>query len=270
MCGGTRADQLLQNILKLLTKEYGDNCRRCLVSSETFIVSNVCCRLSQKICMLINGFQDTGENKKELDILMRSFSRLKKVDPVIRCQGPVVVLTGTVNSCKRFLMKQAAHTMAACNFFEDTHHDLVVICCNIYRCVDRCQLMLCRCNLIVLCLCCYAQLPALLVDFLHVCGDSLTDGSEIVVIHLLSLRRHSTEKSSSCVDQVFSLEPFLLVDQEIFLLSSNGRRYFFGSCISEKAEKSKCLCIDRFHGTKKRCFLIKCLSCVGAECCRDT
>ena len=227
MCGGTCADQLLQNILKLLTKEYGDNCRRCLVSSETFIVSNVCCRLSQKICMLINGFQDTGENKKELDILMRSFSRLKKVDPVIRRQGPVVVLTGTVNSCKRFLMKQAAHTMAACNFFEDTHHDLVVICCNIYRCVDRCQLMLCRCNLIVLCLCCYAQLPALLVDFLHVCGDSLTDGSEIMVIHLLSLRRHSTEKSSSCIDQIFSLEPFLLINQEILLLSSNGRSYFF-------------------------------------------
>ena len=88
MCGGTCADQLLQNILKLLTKEYGDNCRRCLVSSETFIVSNVCCRLSQKICMLINGFQDTGENKKELDILMRSFSWLKKVDPssVVRDQ----------------------------------------------------------------------------------------------------------------------------------------------------------------------------------------
>lgn len=88
MCGGTCADQLLQNILKLLTKEYGDNCRRCLVSSETFIVSNVCCGLSQKICMLINGFQDTGENKKELDILMRSFSRLKKVDPssVVRDQ----------------------------------------------------------------------------------------------------------------------------------------------------------------------------------------
>ena len=31
--------------------------------------------------MLINGFQDTGEDQKELNIFMRSFSRLKKVDP---------------------------------------------------------------------------------------------------------------------------------------------------------------------------------------------
>ena len=270
MCCCACADQLLQHILKLLAKEYGDNCRRCFISTETFIVSNVCCRLSQKICVLINGFQDTGENKKELDILMRSFSRLKKVDPVICCQGPVIVFTGTVNSCKRFLMKQAAHTMTAGNFFEDTHHDLIVICRNIYRCIDRCQLMLCRCYLIMLCLGCYTQFPALLVDFFHICGDSLTDSSKIMVIHLLSLRRHGTEKSSSCVNQIFSLEPFLLVNQEIFLLSSNGRSYFFGSCISEKAKKAKCLCINRFHGTEKRSFLVKCLPCIGTECSRDT
>jgi len=185
--------------------------------------------------MFINRFQDTGQYKKELDILMRSFTWLKKVDSVIGCQGPVVVFTGTVHSCERFLMKQAAHTVAAGNFFKDTHHDLVVVCSDIYRCVDRSQLMLCRCNLVMLCLGCYAQFPALLVDFFHVCGDSLTDGSEIMVIHLLSFRRHGTEKCSSCVDQVFSLEPFLFVNQEIFLFSSNGRSYFFGSCISEKA-----------------------------------
>ena len=87
--------------------------------------------------------------------------------------------------------------------------------------------MLCRCNLIVLCLCGNAHLPQLNVDLLHKGSNSLTDGSEIMVIHLLSLRRHSTEKSSSCIDQVFSLEPFLLINQEILLLSSNGRSYFF-------------------------------------------
>ena len=250
MCGGTCADQLLQHILKLLTEEYGDNCRRCFISTETVIVSNVCCRLSQKICVLINGFQDTGENKKELDILMRSFSRLKKVDPVIRCQGPVIVLTGTINSCKWFLMKQAAHTMAACNFFEDTHHDLVVICRNIYRCVDRCQLMLCRCNLVVLCLCCYAQLPALLVDFFHVCGDSLTDGSEIVVIHLLSLGGGSTEQGSSGENNIFTLQSLGRIYQEIFLLRANGRQYFGSFCIAEQADDTDRLLAQSLHGTK--------------------
>ena len=135
-------------------------------------------------------------------------------------------------------MKQAAHTMATCNFFEDTHHDLVVICCNIYRCVDRCQLMLCRCNLIVLCLCCYAQLPALLVDFLHVCGDSLTDGSEIMVIHLLSFRRHGSEKSASGVNQILSLHIFLFINKEILLLCTNRWCHPFGGRISEKSEKS--------------------------------
>ncbi len=40
--------------------------------------------------------------------------------------------------------------------------------------------------------------------------NSLTDSSEVMVIHLLSFRRHSSKKSSACINQVFSLKPFSL------------------------------------------------------------
>ena len=52
--------------------------------------------------MFINRFQDTGQYKKELDILMRSFTWLKKVDSVIGCQGPVVVLPEPFTPAKGF------------------------------------------------------------------------------------------------------------------------------------------------------------------------
>ena len=101
---------------------------------------------------------------------------------VVRDQ--LLCFTGTIQACKRFLVKQTAHAVTACHLFQDTHHDLVVICCNINRCIDRRKLMLCRCNLIVLGLGCNSQLPALFIYFFHICGNSLTDGSEIMVIHL--------------------------------------------------------------------------------------
>ena len=84
---------------------------------------------TQEVLILVNGLDDRAEEGEELRVLMRRLARGEKIYPSVGGEGPVVVLTGTVNSCKRFLMKQAAHTMAACNFFEDTHHDLVVICC---------------------------------------------------------------------------------------------------------------------------------------------
>ena len=94
--------------------------------------------------------------------------------------------------------------------------------------------MLCRCNLIVLCLCCNTHLPQLNVDILHKGSNSLTDGSEIVIVHLLSFWRHCAKQGTSGVDQVFSLQEFLCIYQEVFLLRSYGRSYFLGSGVSEQ------------------------------------
>ena len=53
-CCSSGADQLLQHVLKLFSKEYRDNSRRSLMSSKTLVVSNICCGLTKKICMLVN------------------------------------------------------------------------------------------------------------------------------------------------------------------------------------------------------------------------
>ena len=87
--------------------------------------------------------------------------------------------------------------------------------------IDRSQFMLCRRHLIVLGLCCDAQFPALLIELFHELSDPLTDDSEIVVIHLLSFRRHCPEQCPSCKDQVFSLQIFFFVYKEVFLFRSH-------------------------------------------------
>jgi len=126
-----------------------------------------------------------------------------------------------------------------------------------------------RCYLVVLCLCRNADFPQLLIDILHKRRDSLADRSEVMIIKLLSLRRHRSEKCASCIDQVFSLLELLSIHEEVLLLRSYGRRNFLGCSISEQSEESQSLFVDRFHGSQKRCLLVKRFSCVGAECCRD-
>ena len=238
MCGCSCADELIQDITKLLTEEYRDHCRRCFVSTKSLVVSDICCGLTEKVCMCVYSLEDTGQDEKELNVLMRCLARIQKVDPVICSQGPVIVLTGTIDSCEWFLMEQAAHTVTARYFLEDAHHDLVMVCCDVCRCIDRSQLMLCRCNFVVLCLGCHAQFPAFFVDFFHISGNPLTDGSEIMVIHLLSFRRHCSEQSPSCICKVFSLKPFFLIYKEVFLLCADRRSYFLRGGISKKSDET--------------------------------
>ena len=114
MCCLTNADQLRHYILQLLAKEYGNNRRRCLVCSQSVVVARICCGLTEQICMLIYRFQDTGQYQQELYVLVRCLARIQQVDAIVRGQRPVVVLTGTIYTCERFLMQQTFHTVLAC------------------------------------------------------------------------------------------------------------------------------------------------------------
>ena len=200
---------------------------------------------------------------------MRRLARVKHVDPIICRDRPVIMLTGTIDTRERFLMKQAFQSVLARNSLQSLHYNLVVVYRNISLRIDRSQLVLCRSNLIVLGFRRNSDFPQLLVDILHKRRNSLTDCSEIVIIKLLSFRRHSSEQCTSCVDQVFSLLELLSIYKEIFLLRSYGRSYFLRCCISEQSQQTQRLFVDCFHRAKKRCLLIQRFSCVGAECCRN-
>ena len=65
--------------------------------------------------------------------------------------------------------------------------------------------MLCGSNLIVTGFSRNAQLPQLFVHILHVCTNSLTDASEVVILQLLALGGHRAEQSSSGIYQILSL-----------------------------------------------------------------
>ena len=81
--------------------------------------------------------------------------------------------------------------------------------------------MLGRCYFVVLRLGRNAHLPEFFVYLAHIGGNSLADGTKVMVVQLLSLGRHSAEQRASGIDQIFALQIFLPVDQEILLLCSD-------------------------------------------------
>ena len=166
-------------------------------------------------------------------------------------------------------MKQASHMMLCRDSLECLHDDVVVVYSQGCILIDDCQLMLCRSHLVVLGLCRDAKLPEFLVDISHERSNSLAEGSEVVIIQLLPLRRHRSEQGSACVDEILSLLECILVNQEILLFRSDRWRHFFRLVVSEESQQPERLCIDRVHRTKKRCLEIQRLSCIGAERSRD-
>ena len=98
--------------------------------------------------------------------------------------------------------------------------------------------MLGRRHLVVLGLYRNAQSPKLLIHIPHKGGNSLSNDTIIMVIQLLALCRHSAEKSSSGINQIFSSKVFFPVYQEILLLRTNGRLNGAAALISKKTEES--------------------------------
>ena len=107
------------------------------------------------------------EEKEELRVLIGRLTGREEVLPIVRGNGPVVVLSRSVHACERLLMEQAYKAMSCRDLLHHLHCELVVVCGHIGGRVDRCQLMLCGGNLVVLRLGKDPELPELLVQILH-------------------------------------------------------------------------------------------------------
>ena len=123
------------------------------------IVAGVGCRKAQQFRVFIHALDNRAQKYKELCVFMRCFPRIKQILPIIRAQRPVYMLAAAVHACEGLFVQQAGHIMVSGNSLHCLHNQLVMVCCLVAVLKNRCQLMLCRCNLVMLCLCRHTQLP---------------------------------------------------------------------------------------------------------------
>ena len=259
----------LDNVLKLLAEEDRDDCRRCLVSAQSVVVTCRSHGKSQQVRILVNCLDDSNQECQELRVLHRRLTRIQQVLTIVSGQRPVIVLTRTVDSCERLLMEQANQIVLKGDLLHKLHCELVLIGSEVCRREYRSVLVLCRSHLVVLCLGGDAELPHMLVEILHVVSYAVLDRSEVVVVKFLSLGSRSAKQRSASEDQVLSLIIGSLVYQEVLLLSAYGCNYSLCGGIAEKSEYSQSCVGNNVHGAKQRSFLIQRFTGVGIECGRD-
>ena len=111
--------------------------------------------------------------------------------------------------------------------------------------------------LVVLGLAQNSQPPELLVQILHKGGDTGTDGAEIMIIQLLSLRGPGAEEGSSGEPEILPLGIKILGQQEILLLRADAGNHPAGFRISKQPQDPHRLTGNLLHGAQKRCFLVQ-------------
>ena len=105
-------------------------------------------------------------------------------------QKSVSHFTPSYDGAERLLLKYYKYLLQLKKVMYDNYG--MVILKNIGRFIDGRQLMLCRCRLIVLSLCCYTELPKLYIKLFHKGTDTVTNNTKIMIFHFLTLWRHCT------------------------------------------------------------------------------
>ena len=137
---------------QLVAEEDGDDGRRRFVRAEAVVVARGGDGDAQQILILVDALDDRGEEEQELRVLLRQLAGLEQVLARVGGDRPVVVLAGAVDTRERLLVQQADEAVALRHVLHHFHGELVVVGGDVGRREDRRELMLCRRDLVVLCL----------------------------------------------------------------------------------------------------------------------
>ena len=221
---------------QLVAEEHGNDGRRRLVRAEAVIVARRRNGEAEQILIIIHRLDNGAEEQKKLRVFIGCFARRQQIDAGIGRHRPVVVLSGAVDTGEGLLMQQTNQTVSRRNLLHDLHGKLVVIGCDIGRRIDRRKLMLRGRHFVMLRLGKNAQLPQFLVQIRHVGRDARLDRAEIVVVHLLPLRRLCPEKRASREDQILTFFVHFSVHEEVFLLRPDGSAHTLDVCVAKQPQ----------------------------------
>ena len=224
-------------------------------------------RGAQQIGVLIYGLDNGGQEDQELQVLHGGVTGIQQV-LVGGAHGPVVVLAAAVHAFKGLLVLQADQTVLGCDLAHHFHGQQVVVDGHVGGIEDGSKLVLAGSNLVVLGLGGHAQLPQLLVQFLHERRNLGTDDAEVVLLQLLTLGRGSAEQGAAGEDQILTSLVVLFLDQEVLLLGANGGGDVV-HILAEQLQDADGLTGQCVHGTQQGSLFIQSLAGVADECSGD-
>ena len=220
--GAARLLHLLEDVGEHVAEEDRNDRRRRLVGPEAVIVPGAGDRETHQPLELVHRAQHGRTEDEELDVVVRRVARIEQVVPEVVAHAPVQVLAGAVDPGERLLVHQAREAVFRRHPSQHLHRHHLVISGDVGVLEDRGELELAGRDLVVPRLHRHADLVELALDVHHEGEHALGDGAEVVVLHLLALRRAGAEQRAAGVDQVRTAEIELPVDKKVLLLGAAG------------------------------------------------
>ena len=197
-----------------------------------------------------------GAEHQELHVVVRRVAGAEQVVAELVGQRPVVVLAGSVDAGERLLVQQARQAVLRRHLLQHLHRHHLVIDGDVGVLEDRRDLVLARRHFVVARLDRHADLEQLELRFGHAREHALGDRAEVLILHLLALRRLGAEERAAGVDQVGTREIEVAVDQEVLLLGTAGREHALGGR-AEQLQHAHRLLRDRLHRAQQRRLLVE-------------
>ena len=157
---------------QLIAQKDGNDSRRRFIGSEPVVVSRTGYGNANQIRIFVNRLDDRHQKYEKLDIFGGGTAGIKQVCACIGDHGPVVMLAGTVDALKRFLVQKAYESVSVSHFLHHFHGQLVMVYRDVGGVKDRSQLMLGGSYFIMLGFGRDAQLPELFVQIVHIGGNT--------------------------------------------------------------------------------------------------
>ena len=197
-------------------------------------------RSLEQTIVLVYTHQSLCDEDYETEVVLWCLARTMEQDAGICSETPVVVLTGTVDACEWLLMEKYAETVMASYLLHQAHQEHVVVNGKVGLLEDRCQLKLVWCYLVVTGLARNTELKSLDFQILHECLNTLWDGAEVVVVHLLVLCRIVTHQGATSQHQIRTCSIQAFIYQEVLLLPTEIGNNFLDIRVEVVANLCSC------------------------------
>ena len=266
---GTALLHLLDDFVEHVAQVDRDDGGRGFIGAEAVVVAGRGDGSTEETLVQVDGADDRGAEGEELGVLVRVVARLEEVADAGATDGPVDVLTGTVDAREGLLGEEADEAVLGGDAAEQRHREHLVIVGDVGGLVDRSHFVLGRSDFVVAGLDRDTEFEALALGFHHASEHAIRNGAEVLVFELLALGRLGAEEGATAGVEVGTEVEEAGVDQEVLLLRA-ARSGDVAVLLAEEGEDARGGLVHRSHGTEQRGLLVEGFALPGDERGRDT
>mmetsp|Transcript_63762 Transcript_63762/g.168795 ORF Transcript_63762/g.168795 Transcript_63762/m.168795 type:complete len:221 (-) Transcript_63762:584-1246(-) len=219
--------------------------------------------------MVLDGVRQRRDESHKCLLVVFRLPWNVQVFPRVCVQTPIAMLSGTVDTSKRLLVKKQCQAVSHSTVGQHILAKSILISGHIAQCEDRRDLVLPWGHFVMHHCVGHPKLPHLRVE-VHQDGLDLgRKSAKVIEALLLTFRWRSSHDSSPASNEIGTLHVQFSVDQEELLLGSVVTHDLSSLCVSQESQQTDTLAVNGIHGAEVRGLIVQSLSSLRNHHCRD-